>query len=302
MKSYTRVLDLFLSPFVYPSGRLLYAIRRFGVQHLPLCRKTLDAAGVFPVRDHYYEPLTNPKHLSARFGEPRDLPGIAWDLEGQRLWLQRLSRYAGELKAADLPSNTIFGQGDADYWYAFVRELKPKQIIEIGSGFSTKIARLAIERNGTPCEHSCIEPYEVPWLEETGATVIRKRVEEVDPAMFSRLSANDILFIDSSHVVRPEGDVLLEMLQIVPSLKPGVVVHFHDIFSPRNYPYDWVAEKVWLWNEQYLLEAFLTHNHEWEILGALNYLYHRLYDELSALCINLDRGENGPGSFYIRRK
>ena len=99
-------------------------------------------------------------------------------------------------------------------------------------------------------------------------------------SLFCDLEENDILFIDSSHMIRPEGDVLFEYLQILPSLKQGVIVHLHDIFSPRNYPHSWLVDDVKFWNEQYLLEAFLTHNASWKVIGALNFLHHNHHHEL----------------------
>ena len=140
----------------------------------------------------------------------------------------------------------------------------------------------------------------MPWLEKTGVTVLRERVESVSKNLFSELGENDILFIDSSHIIRPQGDVLYEYLELLPILKPGVIVHVHDIFSPRDYLKQWLVDEVKLWNEQYLLEAFLSGNREWKIIGALNYLHHTYYDELKRTCPFLNR-EREPGSFYIQK-
>jgi hypothetical protein len=90
----------------------------------------------------------------------------------------------------------------------------------------------------------------------------------------------------------------------LPTLKPGVFIHIHDIFSPRDYPEIWIVDQVRLWNEQYLLEAFLSFNSDFEVVGALNYLKHTYPLELAESCpifsINPDDCE--PGSFWIRRK
>jgi hypothetical protein len=162
------------------------------------------------------------------------------------------------------------------------------------------ISKLAEEAAEYRCEHVCIEPYEMPWLEQLDVRVIRQRVEEVDQTEFDRLRKNDILFIDSSHIIRPQGDVLKEFLEILPRLAPGVIVHVHDIFSPHDYPMAWL-EQPRFWNEQYLLEAFLTHNAEWEVLLAANQLKHEAYDELKRVCPHLHQARE-PGSFYLRRK
>ncbi len=150
------------------------------------------------------------------------------------------------------------------------------------------------------CKHVCIEPYEMPWLEKTSVSVIRKKIEDVELSFFSELGENDILFIDSSHIIRPAGDVLFEYLELLPTLKKGVIVHVHDVFSPKNYPKQWVEDEVRLWNEQYLLEAFLSDNNKWKIIGALNYLHHNHYDNLKPIAPFL-KPDSEPGSFYIQK-
>src|SRR5204862_1583914 len=117
-------------------------------------------------------------------------------------------------------NNTSFESGDAEYFYNLIRLKKPRRLVEIGSGQSTLLAIKALNKNksevaGYQCAHVCIEPYELPWLEKTGTEIIRQRVEDVDWTFFSKLAANDILFIDSSHVIRPQGDVLYEYLELL---------------------------------------------------------------------------------------
>src|SRR5262249_33961193 len=151
--------------------------------------------------------------------------------------------------------NPSFEGGDAEYFYSIIRSKKPARIIEVGSGYSTLLASQAIRANqqeipGYTCQHVCIEPYESPWLESAGVTVIRRRVEELEQPIWRELGCNDLLFIDSSHVIRPQGDVLFEYLEVLPSLAPGVIVHIHDIFTPRDYPDRWLVDEVRFWNEQ----------------------------------------------------
>jgi len=202
-------------------------------------------------------------------------------------------------------NNGSFESGDAEFLYQLIRARKPRRLFEVGSGNSTLIAREALARNSQEdpeysCKHLCIEPYEAPWLESTGVIVLRQRVEVVDPALFLELEENDLLFIDSSHVIRPQGDVLSEYLQILPTLRPGVIVHIHDIFSPRDYPSEWVKERMLFWNEQYLLEAFLTENTSWRVIAALNLLRHRHYEALRRVCPYLTPSSE-PGSFYMQK-
>jgi hypothetical protein len=306
-------VDIILSPLVYCCALLLKFVRRVGVKRLPYSKAMLLHAGCFPVRDHYYEPSFRNAPIRDLLSTPRDLPGIDWNSEGQ---LELLASFSFNSELATLPrqesigyefyvDNGAFESGDAEYWYNLIRLKKPKRIIEVGSGFSTRMARRALEANKREdqqysCEHILIEPYEHQWLEELGVQVIREKVENSDMRMFEKLEANDILFIDSSHIIRPRGDVLFEYLEILPSLNVGVIVHIHDIFSPKDYPAEWVVDKVRFWNEQYMLEAFLTSNNDWTIIGALNFLRHNHYEDLKAKCPFLTK-DREPGSFYVQR-
>jgi predicted O-methyltransferase YrrM len=308
-----RLVDLLLAPVAIVAALSLKAIRRLGLHRLAVCRRALLGVGLLPIRKHYYEPFPYPGDLRRPLEEERNLPGIDWNVAGQ-LDLLRELRYAAEITDLQAPAaartdfrlnNGSFESGDAEYLYQLIRAKKPGRIIEIGSGHSTLIAQRAVKRNreevaGYECEHLCIEPFEAPWLDEAGVTVVRKRVETVDSALFARLGANDLLFIDSSHVIRPQGDVVTEYLEILPALQPGVLVHVHDVFSPRDYLREWVLERLWLWNEQYLLEAFLTNNESWKIIGALNLLHHAHSEELRRVCPYLTR-DREPGSLYIQR-
>lgn len=171
------------------------------------------------------------------------------------------------------------------------------------------MARKAIEANKTNdvsynCKHICIEPYEHNWLEELGIEIVRKKVEDLDTSYFSQLTENDILFIDSSHIIRPQGDVLYEYLELLPILNKGVIIHIHDIFMPKDYLDKWIKEDIRFWNEQYLLEAFLSHNKDFRIIGATNFLMHNYYEEFSEKCpVLLQQKKYGidiePASFWM---
>lgn len=313
IKKILPVADIIMMPLVYPASWLLKNIRRAGVHRLPLCKSALMNVGVFPILNHYYEPQFDNSSPRLDFSEDRNLPGIDWNVSGQ---LETLERFGFSHELADIPqdkpaatefyfNNGAFESGDAEYWYQLIRAIKPKRIIEVGSGYSTLMAIKAIDRNHKDdpiyeCEHICVDPYEMPWLEKTGVSVVRKKVEDLDPFVFSKLYENDVLFIDSSHIIRPQGDVLFEYLELLPLLNKGVIVHVHDIFSPKNYLRQWLQDEVRFWNEQYLLEAFLTHNSKWKIVGALNYLHHHHYEKLKSVAPFLSP-ESEPGSFYIQK-
>ena len=306
-------IDIALVPLVFISAVTLRAVRRAGVGRLTFVKKTLLRVGVFPIADHYYEPMFNEKNLRQPLDADRNLPGIDLNVDEQLNFLTKI-KFRDEINCrwkdyASLPEfcilNGSFEGGDADYWYSVIRYFRPKRIIEIGSGYSTLIARQAIERNNFDdemyhCEHICVEPYEQSWLEGLGVKVLRVCVESVPLDFFDTLNENDILFIDSSHIIRPQGDVLYEFLELLPRLRKGVVVHIHDIFTPKNYSHSAIIKDVLFWNEQYLLEAFLTNNSDWKILGAVNYLKHNYFEKLRVVCPYL-RQDNEPGSFYIRK-
>ena len=309
------IIDVMFVIFTYPSAFLLKLIRRAGVNRMPLCKNALFKVGVFPILDHYYEPQFDNRKNQIDFSQERNLPGIDWRVSDQLKMLKTLT-FSGELtgilqgKTKENPlefhlDNGSFESGDAECWYQIIRANKPKRIIEIGSGNSTLMAIKAIKKNQSEqlnytCEHICIEPYEMPWLEQMDITIIREKVEEIDLSFFSQLKENDILFIDSSHVIRPQGDVLFEYLELLPSLNKGVIVHIHDIFSPRNYLKSWLQDDIRFWNEQYLVEAFLSNNDSWEIIASLNFLHHNYYNLLKEVAPFLTP-EREPGSFYIKK-
>ena len=308
-----RVVDVLAAPFTWLAATWMKAVRRIGVQRLPVSKQILFAVGVFPVRDHYYEPVFHPRHLRASLKVPRDLPGLDLDLAGQLALLERF-HYQEELLTFPMRArdplefgylNRSFGAGDAEYLYSAIRHFRPRRIVEIGSGNSTLMAASAVRRNageaqGGACEHTCIEPYEMAWLERLGVRVLRQRVEEVGLEVFRALDENDLLFIDSSHVVRPQGDVLFEFLEILPILKPGVLIHVHDIYTPRDYPSRRLRDEVRFWNEQYLLEAMLSGSRGFRVIGALNFLKHDHPDRLMAKCpILAQMPDEEPGSFWM---
>ena len=309
--------EIFCLPFLLVSGSIMYIYRRIGSQRLNLSTRALKALGVFPIRDHYYEPLFNHKNLSRNLKETRYLPGIDFNENSQIKFLEKLN-YQREFrdfveneerkknKNAFKLRNGYFESGDADFLFNFVRYIKPNRVIEVGCGRSTKIIQHAIILNekeqSSRASHVCVEPYEQPWLKDfPHIELVRDKVELINLKIFDELKDGDFLFIDSSHIANPRGDVLHEYLTIIPNLKKGIYVHAHDIFTPYDYPEDWVKKNVLFWNEQYILEALLTGNQGLEIIAALNFLKHKYYSELNRVCTYLTQ-DREPGSFYFRIK
>ena len=308
-------VDVLLVAPVSSAGLVMSAARRLGLPHrFPRTTAALDRIGIYPSRHHFYEPLVRPADLRRPLSDVRTLPGLDLDVAGQLAFLERL-RFGAELLALpDTPTepgvftyaNEQFGPGDAELLYSMIRELRPARIIEIGSGNSSLVAKLAIEANISSdpaygCDQCCIEPYAAEWLEASIEHVVRSPVERLDVRMFDELAADDMLFIDSTHVIRPQGDVLFEYLEVIGRLRRGVYVHVHDVFTPRDYPSRWVLGERKLWNEQYLLEALLCHSDRFEVVIALNHLWHEHPAAVTAALPVLGRHPHAePGSFWFR--
>ena len=183
-----------------------------------------------------------------------------------------------------------------------IRHFQPRLIIEVGSGFSSLIAAEAIAKSKGSAL-ICIEPFPQDFLRQGFPglrSLIEKKVEEIDLEFFSQLSCGDILFIDSSHTVKIRGDVNYLFLELLPRLKPGVIVHVHDIFFPFDYPRDWVMDELRFWSEQYLLQAFLSFNSEFEVLIANHYLAQHYLEDFKVTFPNSPWW--GGGSFWMRRR
>ena len=312
--AWDRVDDYLFAIIAAPCAYVLLSYRMKGTVRRPFTTAMLRKIGVFPICTSYYEPLFRTDTLPHPLSDVRPLPGIDFDIEGQLAFLKRL-QFASELVEMDLTresddptvfsmGNGGFGPGDADYLYQLIRTVKPRRILEIGSGHSTKIATAALKRNAqeTPGDYSltCIEPYEVPWLERLeGVKVIRKRLEDCEIDWTKELGPGDLLFIDSTHIIRPQGDVLTEYLQVLPSLQSGVFIQVHDIFTPRDYFHEWIVDEMRFWNEQYLFEAIASNTARYKVVGALNDLCHRNYNELKQACPYLSPDDQ-PGSFYLQ--
>lgn len=231
---------------------------------------------VLPI--HYSSPVPDTRTLADRLWE-RELEGLGFDDAAGLELLSRCAPHVAELDelAGAYPwENPQFHRLDAVLYYALVRLLRPAQILEVGSGYSTIVASLAAQRNGSTRIRS-IDPQPrsdiagLPCLDEHVAA----RLQDVGLELFDGLGRDDILFVDSSHASRIGSDVNRIVLELLPRLAPGVVVHVHDVFLPWEYPRRWVVEQQHFWNEQYLLAAFLSGNASWEVLFAGHFMARR---------------------------
>jgi hypothetical protein len=175
--------------------------------------------------------------------------------------------------------NEMFRLPDAFTLSGVIRKEKPRRIVEVGSGFSSAVMLDTLRHTRQSAELTFIEPFpeRIESLlspEDRGlATILVKPVQEVPLEVFDRLEANDVLFIDSSHVAKVGSDVTLILLRVLPRLKPGVIVHFHDIFYPYSYPINWIREGI-AWNESLFLRAFLAGNAGFQVVAFNSFASH----------------------------
>ena len=263
---------------------------------------------------HFYQPIPDTQSLpETLWTHPSDLAGVEMNETTQlELLREHIPKFRDEYEQLPTSSpgrekgfyvnNTLFGGVDALVAYCMVRHFKPRTIIEVGSGFSSLVLGQAAERNKR-AGLICIEPFPREFLREGFPglrSLIEKKVQDIELEFFSQLESDDILFIDSSHTVKIGSDVNYLFLEVLPRLRPGVIVHVHDIFLPFEYRRDWVLDELRFWTEQYLLQAFLAFNSEFEVLMANSYLKHCHEEDLKAAFPTLSRWEGG--SFWMRRR
>jgi len=257
---------------------------------------------------HFYEPIPDTQSLpETLWSRPSALVGIDMNDAMQfDLLRNHFSKFRDEYN--NLPVEPPLGEKrpfhgvDALVAYCMIRHFQPELITEVGSGWSSLLLGQAAAKNKNSAL-ICIDPFpsDVPRKGFPGLrSLIEKRIQDIDLEFFSQLRSGDVLFIDSSHTVKIGGDVNYLFLEILPRLRPGVIVHVHDIFMPCEYRRDWVLDEFRFWTEQYVLQAFLTFNSEFEVLLANSYLNHYQQQELKAAFPGLPSWAGG--SFWMRRK
>ncbi|MFP3274681.1 MAG: class I SAM-dependent methyltransferase [Paraburkholderia sp.] len=268
---------------------------------------------------HFYSPV--PSQVELRSDEdrifvpfPRILPGIDLRENEQLNLLDAFATMYHDLPFTEKKQkefryyydNSAYSYTDAIFLNSMIRHVKPKRIVEVGSGFSSCMTLDTNEiwfNNSIDC--TFIEPY--PKLlnslikdEDKGRIrVLESRVQDVDLDCIRALERDDILFIDSTHVSKIGSDVNRIVFEILPLLTSGVYVHFHDIFYPFEYPKEWAFEGR-AWNEAYILHAFLQHNSEFEIVAFNRFLlhFHRdFFERKMPLCL-----KNLGANIWLRRK
>lgn len=198
---------------------------------------------------------------------------------------------------------TAFCVPDATCLHMMLRIIKPKRLIEVGSGWSSAVT---LDTNEFYLNHemkvSFVEPYPDTLqriLKKEDSYEIRKcGLEDVDLRYFEQLNKGDILFVDSTHVSKMGSDVNYLLFEILPRLKSGVYIHFHDIFYPFEYPEEWIKKEGWIWNELYLLRSFLMNNRDYKIIFFFDYLV-KMHSEKVQECLQMPNASGG--SFWIKK-
>lgn len=265
---------------------------------------------------HFYSPVPSVEDIDRAIAarQPADsLLGIDLREEEQMRLLQRLAKFYPEIPFANDRShgfrfafdNPSYSWCDAIMLFCMIRELQPRRIIEVGSGHTSC---LILDTNelffGGGIECTFVEPYPELLLqllrpqEIEQTDIIARKLQDTDPAIFSSLGPNDILFIDSSHVAKAGSDVQALFSNILPALSPGVVVHLHDIFAGFEYPPSWLREGRG-WNEQYMLRAFLQFNTQFRIKLFTGHMLSTHPDFFHQHMSNCFR--NGGGNFWMER-
>lgn len=207
-----------------------------------------------------------------------------------RAVLEHVAMYSERFRDFDLAStddrkftfgNIYFTSPDAEVLYAIIRHHRPATVLEVGSGNSTKIIRQAILDGGLNTQLKSIDPHPRTEIDDIVDASYRTPIESLDPVeLATQLHAGDVMFIDSSHTLKPCGDIAFIYLRLLPLLPAGALVHIHDVFIPYDYPRQWVVESRWPWNEQYLVHVLLNFGEQFDVIWAGHLLQRTLPDFL----------------------
>jgi predicted O-methyltransferase YrrM len=236
---------------------------------------------------HYHSPVVDPKTVTnyvarERGTVPDEIQGVAIAVEAMRkLWLRNLDCIQSTPFTDDAtPAYRYsylggpFPNGDAIALWMMIHHHRPRRIVEIGSGYSTACMLDSAEHASlSNLKVTCIEPDPArlrsilrPGDLQSVVKLIERPVQEVSVEIVDCLQKDDILFIDSTHVMKTGSDVHYEFFHLIPRLRPGVIIHFHDIGFPFEYPPEWIFDRNYSWNEAYVLRAFLMYNPEFRVV------------------------------------
>jgi hypothetical protein len=276
-------------PEMTPPRRLLLSLARklhdneTSLAFMRNAFRMFQRIGITVSPNHYYWPVPDFRELESRnWPTEGETPGLDLAFDRQLVFLQTVvPQYRAEWQSNSAPffsvsynyNNGFFETVDAEIAYCMVRHYKPRRIVEVGGGYSSRVMAAALDQNfklnGVRGELVTIDPYPDRFPQKALSDrvhLITQNIQNVDLDVFLSLQSGDFLFLDSSHVVAIGSDVVREYLEIVPRLAGGVVIHAHDIFIPADYPREAVLHNLAFWSEQYLLQALLMFSPQFEVL------------------------------------
>lgn len=276
-------------------------------------RTLLDQVPLFAPPGHYYSPIVAPNML------PRPLPrsamlGVVIDMVAMEQLYRALLPH---MEYLTLPTqqepgsryyvdNHMYGIGDALIYAGMIRHLRPRRVIEVGSGFSSAVLLDTLDLSpDLNTQLIFIEPYTerldalLRPVDHHRVRIIRSGVQSVPLDVFTQLGAGDILFLDTTHISKTGSDVNFELFEVLPRLAPGVWVHFHDVFPDFEYPESWVFDENRSWNELYALRAFLQYNDVFRVRYANKDFARSHTDLVRATCPRIL--ENPGGGLWLQK-
>lgn len=239
-----------------------------------------DTATRWPT-GHFYSPVVSRAEVRTewpRLTAPRAPAAVDMQAEAQRILFRNLARHFDTMPFHNEKDgvhryyfdNPSYNYGDALIYWSMLNRFKPKRILEVGSGFSSALALDTVDALGLPTVCTFVDPFPEVARAATAPmspphAILPIKIQNIDFAILDELGEDDILFIDSSHVVKTGSDVHFEITELLPRIRPGVIVHFHDVFYPFEYRRQWAIEDNHSWNELYFLQAFLMYNTDFRI-------------------------------------
>jgi predicted O-methyltransferase YrrM len=271
----------------------MFTVLKYIFQYRTVINKSLELDSwktSFCPPGHYYSPFPDKREIELNSKKIfdlsiKELKGINMNEREQYSLLEELSRFYQDVSFPVQQQepfryyfeNQFFSYSDAIFLFCLIRSKKPKRIIEIGSGYSSALMLDTNEKFfSNNIELTFIEPYPEERFnnlikDNDKVVLVKDFIQNIPPSFFEKLDENDILFIDSSHVSKTNSDVNYLIFEILPILKKGVIIHFHDVFYPFEYPKEWIMDQR-AWNEAYLLRGFLQYNDTFSIMLYTSFL------------------------------
>lgn len=277
-------------------------IKNFSKQTLRKLFEVAQGFGINILPDHFYSEIPNIKELKQ--DEYWKAPHTMIGVQGTKIetQLEFVKRCCGEalqerLKKGDIYSFACsengelgFGPIEADFLFCFISSKRPKRVVQVGCGVSTAVMMLASQEADYELEIICIDPYPTEFLKKYNQLgkikLISEKAQKVPLDILTDLGESGMLFIDSTHTVKPGSEVNQLILEVLPQLKPGSYVHFHDIYFPYDYKRDLLTKELFFSNESVLLHAFLINNQNYLVKTSLSMLHYAKPDELQKLLPN----------------